>query len=83
MATLISVYNSDGLVGRCDAKCYGAKEPDCQCVCGGANHGAGVKQATANTQAMAERWIEEYSKANNLGHDVTWRVPAAQLVLPL
>lgn len=83
MATLISVYNSNGLVGRCDAKCYTAKEPGCQCVCGGANNGAGEKQATANTQQMAERWIEEYSKANQLGKDATWRVPAAQLALPL
>jgi hypothetical protein len=83
MATLISVYDSEGLVGRCDTKCYGATDPKCTCVCGGANHGAGVKQATANTQAMAEQWIEEYSKANQLGKDATWRVPAAQLALPL
>lgn len=24
---------------RCDAKCYNAKEPKCNCICGGRNHG--------------------------------------------
>lgn len=26
---------------RCDARCIYAKGPDCECSCGGANHGAG------------------------------------------
>lgn len=45
MATIISVYNSDGLVGRCDARCHEAKEPECHCICGGAYHGVGSKIA--------------------------------------
>lgn len=39
MTTIISVYNSHGLVGRCDARCHNAKEPECDCVCGGSFHG--------------------------------------------
>lgn len=66
MATLIAVYNSEGLVGRCDAKCYNAKHPDCECVCGGANHGAGFDQARDNTEEMAEQWIERYAKRRGL-----------------
>lgn len=66
MVTLISVYNSDGLVGRCDAKCYNATDPDCDCICGGANHGAGRKQAAENTRALAEKWIEEYAERKGL-----------------
>ena len=50
MSTLIAVYNSEGLVGRCDARCYEAKDPDCTCICGGANHGAGFDQAIDNTR---------------------------------
>lgn len=84
MTTLISVYNSDGLVGQCDAKCYNAKEPGCQCVCGGANHGAGQQKAIENTERMSETWIEEYTKANHLGKDAVWvQPPSIQIPLPL
>jgi hypothetical protein len=66
MSTLISVYNSDGCVGRCDAKCYEAKTPGCDCICGGVNHGAGFKQAQENTREYAEEWIDRYKKENNI-----------------
>ncbi len=26
---------------KCDARCTGARGPNCECSCGGANHGAG------------------------------------------
>lgn len=52
MATLISVHNSEGLVGRCDARCHDAKDPGCDCICGGRNHGVGLAQATENTVEM-------------------------------
>lgn len=58
MATLITVTNSSGVVGRCDAKCHEATHPDCDCVCGGANHGVGLKQAMTNTRDMALDQIE-------------------------
>jgi len=45
MATIISVYNNQGLVGRCDARCHEAKTMDCHCICGGAFHGVGSKIA--------------------------------------
>lgn len=61
MATLIAAYNSEGCIGRCDAKCYNATHPDCDCICGGANHGAGYSKACDNTREMAERWIERYT----------------------
>ena len=41
---LIEVWNSEGLVGRCDARCYNAKEVHCECICGGKNHGAGLQR---------------------------------------
>ena len=64
--TLISVYNSDGCVGRCDAKCYDAIFPECDCICGGRNHGAGQKQAEANTKEYADEWIKKYVAEKNL-----------------
>lgn len=48
MTTLIAVYNSGGCVGRCDARCYGAKSKHCKCICGGKNHSSGLAQAMQN-----------------------------------
>ena len=60
MATLISYQSSDGSRGRCDARCYNAKHPRCKCICGGVNHGVGLRQAVLNTATMAEEWLEKY-----------------------
>jgi hypothetical protein len=54
MATLIYVGNSEGCVGRCDANCYEATEPECTCICGGRNHGVGLRQALINTAEMVD-----------------------------
>jgi predicted RNase H-like HicB family nuclease len=66
MSTLIAVYNSSGCVGRCDAKCYEASCPDCDCICGGANHGAGKEKAIENTREMVDGWVEEYAERKGL-----------------
>jgi hypothetical protein len=58
VTTLIAVYNSDGCVGRCDAKCYNAWGPECHCICQGANHGVGRQEAIGNTRELAESWLE-------------------------
>ena len=34
----------------CNSLCYNAKHDKCDCVCGGANHGVGLKQAITNTE---------------------------------
>jgi len=57
MTTLIAVYNSDGCIGRCDAKCYQAAPGPCDCICQGKNHAAGKAQATANTRDLARQWV--------------------------
>lgn len=59
MTTLIAVYNSEGCVGRCDARCYEATHDKCDCICGGANHGAGFDQAEANVRAYTEAKLKE------------------------
>ena len=66
MTTLIAVYSSDGLVGRCDARCYLANQPDCDCICGGRNHGAGVQKAIDNTRELAQHWLCEYARKEGL-----------------
>lgn len=58
MPTLISTHNSSGSTGRCDAKCYNAEHPHCECCCGGVNHGVGLRQAIHNTEAIAQEMCE-------------------------
>lgn len=60
--TLIQVGNSSGMVGRCDAKCYEAQHPGCDCICGGKNHGAGLSVAAANTRELGEAWLAEFGR---------------------
>lgn len=66
MTTLIYVGNRSGCIGRCDAKCYEAKEDKCDCVCGGRNHGKGLEKALDNTKEYSEEMIEEYVKSRGL-----------------
>ncbi|GCE18665.1 hypothetical protein [Dictyobacter kobayashii] len=66
MATLIAVYNSQGCVGRCDARCYDAIHPICTCICGGRNHGAGLEKSIDQTRHMAEQWISSYATQHQL-----------------
>ncbi len=54
--------NKSGIVGRCDAKCYNAEHPECDCICGGRNHGAGFEKALDNIREHACEMIEEYAK---------------------
>jgi hypothetical protein len=55
--------------GRCDAKCYEAQEPHCDCICGGMNHGGWVAGAIDHTRQMAEAWVEEYASERGLPED--------------
>jgi len=68
MVTLISYRSSGGDQGRCDAKCYDAADPHCDCICGGRNHGAGKEQALENTRELAQSWI---GRARADGQDIT------------
>ena len=77
MTTLIAAYNSDGCVGRCDARCHQATTPECDCICGGMNHSVGLRRAAANTQAMAETWIDQYNEEHPLS-PLRWEVPASE-----
>jgi hypothetical protein len=68
MTTVISYQSSGGDQGRCDARCYDAHEEECDCICGGRNHGAGREQAIGNTRELAQSWIDQ---ARASGQDVT------------
>jgi hypothetical protein len=61
MATIISAGGAMGGPGggdrRCDAKCHTAKEPECECVCGGAYHGRGSSDVAR--ERLTEDWLGE------------------------
>ena len=60
--TLMQWGNSEGWQGRCDAKCHNAKDPDCDCMCGGAFHGAAGRQGGVEA-AVREFWDEVTDRA--------------------
>jgi hypothetical protein len=62
--TLIAVYDADSCVGRCDAGCYDAPGPECDCICGGASHGTGKQQAISNTLKHAYQWLDRAIEAD-------------------
>ena len=36
-----------------------AEGGQCDCICGGRNHGAGVRQAVENTRELGEQWLSD------------------------
>lgn len=63
MTAVLTVYDGDGtVVGRCDANCHDAHEPECTCICGGRNHGTGTARAIDNTREH----VAELVGADNL-----------------
>lgn len=67
--TVMQWSNSDGIKGRCDAKCHGAVLSPCTCMCGGRYHGAahdpgGVEQIMRHEgDLILERARERCRKA--------------------
>jgi len=59
LTVLISQKSSGKRARTCSALCYNAKHPRCVCICGGANHSAGLQKAITNTEKMAETLIEQ------------------------
>lgn len=86
MTTLILVGNSEGVVGRCDSRCYEATEPRCTCICDGRNHGKGLEQALRNTAAIVDPPHELRDQMLRLGGQYVTIPPvptAIQSPLPL
>jgi len=71
--TLITAGNSNGVYGQCDEKCHNAKNPKCQCICGGRYHGkkSGSAELLAAVQQTESGWI----------HDLEWDGAGTQALL--
>lgn len=66
MSCLIYASNGDHCIGKCDANCYNATHPECDCICGGKNHGVGLAKAQDNTRQYAEKWMVRYAKEKGI-----------------
>jgi len=57
MSTLIASGTTNRPRRRCNAKCYNARGSECDCICGGVNHGVGERQARDNTCELGQSWL--------------------------
>jgi hypothetical protein len=70
MSTVIAVYNSEGCVGRCDAKCHEATCADCDCICGGRFHGIGSsEQAIVQNTEDHKEALRAFAERNGYDAD--------------
>lgn len=63
MTNVLQAHNTAGFARRCNATCYNAKTPTCNCICGGRNHGVGLQQAVANNLGRIDYLADEIIKA--------------------
>jgi hypothetical protein len=82
MATLVSLYNSDGCIGRCDARCYNATGRKCECICDGRNHGRGLAIARETTEREWEQWVARRTPSDDPA-SVWFRLGTGLVALPL
>ncbi len=62
MTTILHAKTRDGRYFICGKNCYDAKGSKCLCVCGGANHGIGLKSALRNNTKHPELILELVEK---------------------
>jgi hypothetical protein len=73
VTTAIAVYNSEGCVGRCDAKCHYAAEPECDCICGGALHGWGsAAQDVLRDLVVGDELVRAFEQRAGLEPGTAW-----------
>ena len=81
MTTVFSVHNSDGCVGRCDAKCHEAEGDECHCICGGVMHGVGGKIAQDDRKYLTNADILENCEKLDVDRPLHVFRPGRQLEL--
>jgi hypothetical protein len=60
MTKLIELRDGKHPASACDAKCYNAKSPICDCICNGLNHGIGLPAAIDRTRRDGARYVAQY-----------------------
>lgn len=62
MSSLLTVINHRGPQAHCGSACYNATSPQCDCVCGGENHGRGFAAADLHTAINAQRLAQTFAR---------------------
>lgn len=70
MATIMTWGNSEGIQGRCDAKCHTAEKPECDCMCNGRFHGSAVDETLEEKLGEASKEFLESLAAEGKIHPV-------------
>jgi hypothetical protein len=65
---LVDFVTSDGKRKVCNARCYNARHNECVCICRGANHGRGMRQAQKLTTKFAAKWLRRAQTEDRLAH---------------
>lgn len=76
--TVLTWGNSEGELGRCDAKCHEAVNPICHCICGGRYHGVAL-QPGGLREAMQEYEEEIVDAAKKQASELGYTVKAKSL----
>lgn len=86
MPSVISFKSQGGWKAQCDSRCFAAIGPDCDCMCGGANHGKGYANAVQNTEKMKGDFMENAMNKLFIDHpmareyEITFRINQQQKV---
>lgn len=62
MPTLLRYKHPILGIAKCDAGCYNAEKPDCDCICQGKNHGVGLQKARMNSLINGHEMIKAYER---------------------
>ena len=67
MASVMSTYFKAGhSIRSCNAICYDATKEECNCICGGINHGKGFEKAHQNVAEAHKTFMEAFKDMTTL-----------------
>lgn len=67
MPNIIIEWDPKTGVRACNSNCYNAKNFTCHCVCGGKNHGVGLRAANENMTKDFKRELKAKNPRNYIG----------------
>jgi len=60
--SVLTSRTSDGNLKRCGPECYEALTTKCTCICGGVNHGVGLRKAMANARFINAGHVSQVNR---------------------
>lgn len=66
MAAVVTLWVRGATIVACNERCYESDDPECDCICGGENHGQGQTQAEVNAAISGPEWLGRYVTEHRL-----------------